>query len=302
MFVVDTHCDSILNLSAFKSLVNPYNTSKKAPFLQFFAVFVCEKNEEAAVQFEKAKTALAAFHAAWDGALVTGKGSLQTALGLKKSAVLTLEGADCLTDEEKLDFLFRRGVRVINPTWNFSNHLAACNLESGKASDYGFTETGRRFLDLFDEYGILPDASHLSDRAFWELYERKNTLFFASHSNCRALCPHRRNLTDDQIRALFEKGGFLGLNLYPPFLSKEKEASTEDLFRHLDHALSLGGEDKTGFGFDIDGTSGEYPKGIDLKNSIHDQVLEKMLPRYGKAITEKIAGKNAAGFLARALR
>ena len=93
----------------------------------------------------------------------------------------------------------------------------------------------------------------------------------------------------------------MGLNLYPPFLSGEEEADFENIFRHIDYAIDTFGEDFLGFGFDIDGTGGEYPRGLDETESIHDKVVNRLLLQYGERITEKLAGGNVISFLERNL-
>jgi membrane dipeptidase len=94
-----------------------------------------------------------------------------------------------------------------------------------------------------------------------------------------------------------ERGGVIGLNLYPPFLNESKMAGFEDIYRHIDYGLELLGEDSLGFGFDIDGVGNNYPHGISLDRSIHDQVIDKLLSRYPERTVEKIAGENVIEFL-----
>ena len=95
------------------------------------------------------------------------------------------------------------------------------------------------------------DVSHLSERAFWQLCEAAQRPILASHSNCRALCGYSRNLTDDQLRAVAQLGGTVGLNLYPPFLGEN--AGFDALLAHLEHMLSICGEGHVALGGDLDG-------------------------------------------------
>ena len=99
--------------------------------------------------------------------------------------------------------------------------------------------------------GILIDVSHLSEKSFWDLIRITRQPILASHSNCRSLCDHSRNLTDDQLRAIAETGGTVGLNLYPPFLGER--ADFDCLRRHLEHMLRLCGEHHVALGGDLDG-------------------------------------------------
>ena len=110
-----------------------------------------------------------------------------------------------------------------------------------------------------EERGILPDVSHLSDAGTWDVLRWARGPVIASHSNARALCPHRRNLTDDMFRAIRDSGGFVGLNAYLPFVGGG--GTLEDLAGHLEHFLSLDGEKTLGLGGDWDGCDA-FPQGI----------------------------------------
>lgn len=100
---------------------------------------------------------------------------------------------------------------------------------------------------------MLVDVSHLSEKGFWDMIELAEKPVLASHSNSFSVCPHPRNLTDDQFRAICDLGGTAGLNLYVPFLTEQPRASFDDLRRHLDHFLELGGEGHIALGADLDG-------------------------------------------------
>ena len=100
---------------------------------------------------------------------------------------------------------------------------------------------------------MLVDVSHLSDRGFWQLCERSDAPFLASHSCCRAVCAQPRNLTDEQLCAIFQRGGAVGLNLYTNFLTGTERATLDDAYRHLDHMMELGGDGHVCLGGDLDG-------------------------------------------------
>ena len=175
----------------------------------------------------------------------------------KTAAILSVEGAEMLEcDIRKLDIAADWGARALNLTWNFANPLSG---SSAERPEQGLTAHGRDFLRAMEERGILPDVSHLSDPVTWDVLRMARGPVIASHSNARALCPHRRNLTDDQFRAIRDTGGFVGLNAYLPFVGGGGEL--EDLARHLEHFLSLGGEKTVGLGGDWDGCDA-FPRGI----------------------------------------
>ena len=201
----------------------------------------------------------------------------------KLSALLTVEeGAVCGGSLERLRELYDMGVRMLTLTWNYRNELGwpatrRCLGQSrgdvdgrltekgetgirgsdGRDAACGLTETGRNFVTEMERLGMIPDVSHLSDAGFDDVWECTKKPFVASHSNARAVCPSLRNLTDDQIRRLAERGGCMGLNYYDKFLvdggSKDPEVLWEALIRQARHITDVGGMEILGLGSDFDG-------------------------------------------------
>lgn len=166
----------------------------------------------------------------------------------KIAALLSIEGADLINcDAAKIETAAQWGVRFLNPVWNRANALSGTNLED---SDRGLSKQGREFVCELYRNGIYPDVSHLSDRGFWDLVEMGEGPMIASHSNARAICPHRRNLTDEQFCAIRDSGGVVGINLYLSFVG---EPTMDALVRHVEHFLNLGGEKTLCLGGDLDG-------------------------------------------------
>ena len=164
------------------------------------------------------------------------------------AALLSIEGADLIDcDVHKIETVSGWGVRLLNPVWNRANVLSGTNAEE---PERGLSAEGRDFIRVMEEYGIYPDVSHLSDAGFWDLVRMARRPVIASHSNARAICPHRRNLTDDQFRAIRDLGGVVGLNLYLHFVG---EPTTDVLVAHVEHFLALGGEKTLCLGGDMDG-------------------------------------------------
>ena len=164
------------------------------------------------------------------------------------AALLSIEGADLIDcDVHKIETVSGWDVRLLNPVWNRANVLSGTNAEE---PERGLSEEGRDFIRVMEEYGIYPDVSHLSDAGFWDLVRMARRPVIASHSNARAICPHRRNLTDDQFRAIRDLGGVVGLNLYLHFVG---EPTTDVLVAHVEHFLALGGEKTLCLGGDMDG-------------------------------------------------
>lgn len=169
----------------------------------------------------------------------------------KIAALLSCEGAELLDcDPEKLAWAQRVGIRAINLTWNHANALAGSHCAE---AERGLNDLGRAFVHEAQHKGILIDASHCSDRAFWDLISITERPVLASHSNARAVCANSRNLSDDMFRAVAETGGVVGVNFYAFFVSADTDAPMDALLRHFDHFLALGGEEHLALGADWDG-------------------------------------------------
>lgn len=209
-------------------------------------------------------------------------------------AILTLEGCDVIgRDIVKLKTLLRLGVSSVGLTWNDANHVADGALEERGG---GLTRFGMDVLRVLNDTSTWCDVSHLSERGFWDVIEWADHPF-ASHSNCYSLCPHPRNLHNQQIEALIERNSVMGVTFVPEFLSGHKNATITDVLRHLEHICELGGEKHVGFGSDFDGIddtvtglsrSGDY---LNLVNELQkyyseiqvkDFLYENMAKRYMK--------------------
>ena len=168
------------------------------------------------------------------------------------AACLSVEGAQILDcDLEKLEDAWRKGVRMVNLTWNYENALSGSNDES---PEKGLTEQGRAFVRRMQALGMIVDVSHLSDPGFWDvaqLAEEAGKPFVASHSNARAVCSHKRNLTDEQFTAIIKNQGVAGLNMCGLFLGGNPTLDT--VVAHIEHFMALGGERNVAIGGDWDG-------------------------------------------------
>ncbi len=163
------------------------------------------------------------------------------------AALFSLEGAELIDcDINKLEELRSDGFRMCTLTWNRDNALAGCHM-----GDADLSVKGKDFVRTAQELDIYIDVSHLGDRAFYRLLDITQRPLVASHSNCRTLCPHSRNLTDAQLYEIAQTGGTVGLNLYVPFVAEKADFS--ELRRHLEHMLRLCGEEHVALGGDFDG-------------------------------------------------
>lgn len=176
----------------------------------------------------------------------------------KAAAFLSVEGAELLDcDLNHLEEAYHMGVRAINLTWNRANALSGSNCEE---TERGLSKQGKAFVRRMQELGMLADVSHLSDPGFWDVMELAEKPIIASHSNARAIHFCQRNLTDQQFTAIIGNGGVTGLCMYADFLGED--AGLDTVVAHLEHFLSLGGENNISIGGDWDGCR-KLPQGMD---------------------------------------
>lgn len=180
----------------------------------------------------------------------------------KIGAFLSIEEGEVLEGKvERVKEVYDMGIRFITLTWNFPNSLGYPN--SGyKYKDYGLTDKGKEIVNEMENIRIIPDCSHLSDGGFFDLVEICKKPFIATHSNARAVTNHSRNLTDDMIVKLANKGGVMGLNFCAPFLGKENIPTIESMIAHIKHIRNVGGIDVLSLGTDFDGIENE----VEIRN------------------------------------
>lgn len=175
----------------------------------------------------------------------------------KMSAMLSIEeGAAINGSIANLRNFYRLGVRLMTLLWNYPNQLGYPNFQY-EHKDKGLTEFGIEVVEEMNKLGMLIDVSHLSDRGFYDVARLSNQPFVASHSNSRVCTLHERNLTDDMIKLLAEKGGIMGVNIESFFLNEGEPttiSTVEDMVRHLKHIRNVGGIDVMAIGTDFDGT------------------------------------------------
>ena len=182
----------------------------------------------------------------------------------KMSAMLTLEeGGICKGDLSCLRDFYRLGARMMTITWNFPNELGFPNGKDESVSparsvpdtEHGLTETGIAFVQEMERIGMIIDISHLNDAGIRDVFHYTKKPFVASHSNARSVCASPRNLTDDMIRKLAERGGIAGINFYQHFLGEQNadESYLDLAVQHMKYMINLGGEDFVALGSDFDG-------------------------------------------------
>ena len=208
----------------------------------------------------------------------------------KVAAVLTVENAACLdAGFDVVDEFVEDGVLVSGITWNAKNVLG-----SGIETDEGLTDMGKRYITTLEELGIVVDVSHLNDTGFWELEKIATKPYIATHSNSRAVCGHKRNLTDDQFKAIMARGGLVGLNFHRAFVCEDARLFTfDELAAHVDHWLELGGEDCIALGSDRDGAN--IPTWLADCNS-QPYLFSLFEEKFGESIARKLFSENARKF------
>lgn len=230
-------------------------------------------------------------------------------------AILTVEGGELLGGEAGdengelhgggagvqnsgcLDVLHARllrmwedGVRLLTLTWNYENCLGYPNGNGG-----GLKSAGYEAIAWMQELGMVVDVSHLSDRGFWDVMAAAKKPVAASHSCARSLCGHQRNLTDEQLRAIGQNGGIVGLNFHAPFLKENGvSGSVEEAASHLRHIISCAGSEAAAFGSDYDGMQGA-PEWGGCEGM--PRLIEALSSYFTADTMEKICYRNAARLL-----
>ena len=229
----------------------------------------------------------------------------------KIGMMLTVEeGGVCLDSPGVLRDLYRMGVRMMTLTWNFKNGLAEPNAVPGDASTVwpcaanttgGLTPRGFEFVEEMERLHMILDVAHLSDAGIRDVLRVAKRPFAASHSNARACCPHVRNLTDEMLRAMGEKGCLIGLNYCASFLDNNPDRShlkarITDMARHACHIMDLAGEDSLALGSDFDGIGGDLEiAGAEDMPRLAEGLVREGIPSH---VVEKIFHGNAERFFA----
>jgi membrane dipeptidase len=180
------------------------------------------------------------------------------------STIILMEGADPLRNHEDVQYFFHAGVRIVGLAWKRTAHAG------GTGAPGPLTDLGRQTVRILDRLGIIHDTSHLAEESFWNLLEMTDGPVMASHSNCRAFNPTDRQLSDEMIKALIQRGGVIGINFYDKFLVppeefRKRKANLNDLLRHMKHICGIAGNTKhVAIGTDMDGGFGrdEIPEEI----------------------------------------
>lgn len=206
-----------------------------------------------------------------------------------------LEGLRNVKDVEDLDKLYKKGIRHASLTWNEENHFA-----TGVAgpSDHGLKEEGKRIIDYMNKNNMVIDVSHLNIKSFYDVLEQNPKILMASHSNAYTISNHRRNLNDEQLKALKELGGYVGVNSARNFVSYDaKKQNIDGLIDQIIYLAEHIGIDHIMFGLDMMHYLNEYGANSNLDDlTCHkdaNQLEEKLLKRqFTKKEIEMIGSLN----------
>ncbi len=272
MRLIDMHCDTIwmlmrekdTNLKNNRFCVDVEKLKNVGSMAQFFACFIYMDEITGEDRYDRG------YQLALDmierGKRAFAECSNDITLGLsydevvknhannKISAILTIEEGGILNnDMSRFYELYNQGIRLMTLTWNHENCIGYPNSKDEAIMQKGLKPFGVEVVKKMNELGMIIDVSHLSDGGFWDVLKYSKKPIVASHSNARRLCVHPRNLSDEMIKALAEKGGIAGVNLYPYFINKNGKATVEDIANHVWHMFQTGGEDFVAVGTDFDG-------------------------------------------------
>ena len=207
--------------------------------------------------------------------------------------ILAVEDARILeNDISRLDVLHSQGVRLLTLNWHGKTCIGGAHDTSEGLTDFGVRVVKRCF-----EIGIIPDVSHSSfsgTETAIEMAKQHRKPIIASHSDSYTVNSHSRNLRDDDFREIVKLGGLVGINLCPAHLSDSANADITDVIRHIEHYLSLGGENTVALGCDLDGTN--LPNGFSSVSDLHKIHDELQKLNYCPELINKILYKNAFDF------
>ena len=290
MLIADTHSDTLFALGVEGKkdvMITPERLRDGGVTLQVFAMFSGSKGNKgdyeaiARAEYEQVP-----------GLIEAGLHQVMHPAEAKEDRLnfmLSIEGCEVFekgihTVQEWRD----KGVRMAALLWNNEN---AIGYPAKSGDKRGLTAYGLQVAKEMQRVGMAVDVSHLNEAGFYDLFNKTDKPPMASHSCCRKLCDHFRNLTDEQLRLMIHEGGFVGVNFYPHFLSGDGKADAALIARHIDHICQLGGAQIVGFGSDFDGIE-VTPDDVNHPGEIPNIFAELRKLGYDDAAFAGIAGEN----------
>ena len=273
----DLHCDTAYKMYLQKQGFQKNNLAVSAKtgkcfekWVQTFAVWISEETENPYIFYKNVLQ------------------HLKQNLTKDVKPVFAIEGGTIIDSVERIYELKQDQIKFITLTWNGENKLAG-----GIKTDKDLTEFGRCVIDRMNSLKMAVDLSHLNQKSFYSVIERAD-IVLATHSNCKAVCTVPRNLDDNQIKLIAQKGGVIGLNFYPLFLGGN---TVQKIYENIYHLCDMGFENNIAIGTDFDGADmGDGITDLSKIPQIYTRLLEKGLE---EQLLDKIFYKNAWEFLLR---
>ena len=207
----------------------------------------------------------------------------------RKSIMLGIENGLAIEhDVRNLQHFAQRGVVYMTLCHNGDNDI--CDSARGCNTHGGVSEFGEKVIQEMNRLGIMVDLSHAAEKSFYDALEISQMPIVCSHSNCKALCDHPRNLSDDQLRAIAAKGGVVHTTFYNGFLRKAGEADILDAIAHLEHSIDVMGIEHVGIGTDFDGDGGI--RGMRDSSEVQIFTMQLLRRRYSEMDIARIWGGN----------
>lgn len=306
MKIIDMHCDTLLkcfrnsnfNLSTNYGHISVDKLKQGNALAQFFAIFISPEEKELMAPYEIFNK----IYETYNTQLKLNSNYIKPALSVedilsnskygKISSILSIEDGVILEDKiERVEEIFNKGVRLVTLTWNFENTIGYPSSDDPVEHNRGLKPFGINVINEMNHLGIIIDVSHLSEGGFYDVAKRSKKPFVASHSCARALCNHRRNLTDNQLKALGNQGGLVGVNFYSAFLKEDSDYATIDhIVQHVKYMVDKAGIESVGLGSDFDG--------IDCKLEFEDYasyplILDALSKHFTDDELDKICNENA---------
>lgn len=301
MKYIDMHCDTLTHAKALdeglrkNSLQVDFERLQEAGCAaQCFAIFMRGGTPAQFLQYAQFLSGQIAVNSGICAPVLSLADLKNAVNGGKLGCILTAENIGFISSADEVKNLHSLGVRMASLVWNDENALAYPNLKyDGGAPDFsareerGLKPLGREVAEALDSYKIIIDVSHLSDGGLDGLLEGRKIPLVASHSNCFALHPVSRNLTDEQIKKIADCGGVVGVNFCLAFLGGGN--AMESALSHIAHIIKVGGEDCAALGSDFDGMPPQ--PGMSSCGNM-PELLQKLTKKFGTRIAEKVVFGN----------
>ena len=269
MKIIDLHCDTLIEgwRHPERSIVdgdfsiNLKLLKENHSMVQFFAMYLSRQEMKVMDPYDILK----GIHGYYEKVISENKDLIRPVLKAEDidrnvndgvlSSVLTVEDGVFLDGKiERVQEVYDMGVRLITLLWNFENSTGYPNNDDPAIHMKGLKPFGIEVVEKMNELGMIIDTSHMSEGGFYDVAKYSSKPFMASHSCARALCNHRRNLTDDQLKTIGNTGSIAGVNFERSFLEEGSDHATfEQIIRHLLYMKDKAGIESVGFGSDFDG-------------------------------------------------